>query len=88
MLYEANTLNQITKEISAKLEESEWKNVRDYAENVLGEKLRSAAVAGKNRYYLEVLKIPCHRGMLWGYLQEHGYHVSISMSPVSMVISW
>lgn len=88
MLYEANALTQIAKEINARLNENEWKDVRDYAENVLGEKLRSAAVAGKNRYYLEASKIPCRTGMLWEYLKEHGYRVSISMSPVSMVISW
>ena len=88
MLYEANALAQITEETKTKLDEIEWKNVRDYAENILGEKLHGVAGVGKNKYLLEVSKIPCHTGMLWGYLKEHGYKISLSISPVTMVISW
>lgn len=88
MLYEANALRHRTEETKAKIDEIEWENVRNYAENVLGDKLHGVASVGKNKYFLEVSKIPCHTGMLWGYLQKHGYKISLSISPVTMIISW
>lgn len=88
MLYEANTLAQIAKETNAKINEIETKNMRNYADNILGEKLHSRAGVGQTTYRIETNKIPCNAGLLIKYLQEHGYRAVVDIISNMLIISW
>lgn len=88
MLYEANALAQIAEETRAKLNEIESKNMRNYADNILGEKLHGIAGVGQTTYRIETNKIPCNVGLLITYLREHGYRAVVDVISNMLVISW
>lgn len=93
MLRNANTLRQITEEtnlVLAKknLERKNFEDMRNYAENILGDKLHGIAGVGKSKYTLESEKIPCDTNMLIAYLREHGYNVVFNAPKQTLEINW
>lgn len=88
MLYEANVLRHRTEETKQVLDKIEHKNMLNYAENILGEKLHGRAGVGQDTYRIETTKIPCNVGLLASHLREHGYRVNIDLLTNMLIISW
>lgn len=86
-MYEAATLRAITNKVNEKLSRNDWKDMRKYADTTLSEKLHTRATTGWDTYKIKTKKIPCHIGLLMGYLMEQGYYAQIDCDNV-LTISW
>ena len=87
MMYEVVSLLSIKNKVNEKLSRNDWKDMRNYADTTLSEKLYARAKTGWDTYKIETKKIPCLVGMLIDYLREQGYRAQIDYDKV-LTISW